>query len=213
MRTVHCAYCGKLLTRSDKEHVFPKCLYPPSKAKSKVQRMTVPSCRSCNAGWADDEAHFRNVLALAGKPNSVRSELWNNEILRSFGQIDGRRRVGDVTRQMKLVDTVSGPRYKIYPGEDPRVLRIIRKVIKGLCYYHEILTPVPDHRIYANVLRYVVDPELTKQMIYHHREQDIVDYRYQILNEYEIQSAWIITFFERIPFIGLVSMSEDGFME
>src|SRR3990172_3746850 len=65
MKNKSCAYCGKITTKTDKEHVFPKCLYP--KRKSKVQRLTIPSCRDCNSNWSEDEAHFRNVLVLAGE--------------------------------------------------------------------------------------------------------------------------------------------------
>lgn len=211
MMAIHCAYCGKPVTKWDKEHVFPKCLYPPSKAKSKVQRLTIPSCRDCNDGWADDEAHFRNVLAVAGEPNASRRELWDTNVLRSFDEIDGLRRARDIADRMKSVNTDVGIRYKIYPGEDERVIRVLRKVIKGLGYYHKVLAPISDSRIWVDVLKYVIVPEFLDQMSHHHREQDIAEYRYQVLNEHGINSAWLITFFERVPFVGLVSESEDGF--
>lgn len=211
MTSIYCAYCGKPVAKRDREHVFPKCLYPPSKAKSRVQRLTIPSCRDCNDGWADDEAHFRNVLTIAGEPNAARKELWETNVLRSFDEIDGLRRMHDVANRMKPVNTDTGIRYKIYPGEDDRVIRVVKKVVKGLCYYHKVLTPVSDHRIWVDVLKYVIVPEFLDQMSHHHREQDIVEYRYQVLNEYGIHSAWLITFFEKMPFIGLVSTSEDGF--
>lgn len=211
MTALYCAYCGKRVTKRDKEHVFPKCLYPPSKAKSKVQRLTIPSCRDCNDGWADDEAHFRNVIAIAGEPNAARRELWEANVLRSFDEIDGLRRARDIVDRMKPVSTDADIRYKIYPGEDERVIRVVRKAIKGLCYYHKVLTHVSDSRIWADVLKYVIVPEFLDQMSHHHREQDIVEYRYQVLNEHGINSAWLITFFGRVPFIGLVSASENGF--
>jgi hypothetical protein len=211
MTALHCAYCGKQVTKRDKEHVFPKCLYPPSKAKSKVQRLTIPSCRDCNDGWADDEAHFRNVIAIAGEPNAARRELWEANVLRSLDEIDGVRRARDIADRMKSVNTDADIRYKIYPGEDERVIRIVRKAIKELCYYHKVLTPVSDSRIWVDVLKYVIVPKFLDQMSHHHREQDIVEYRYQVLNEHGINSAWLITFFERVPFIGLVSASENGF--
>jgi len=213
MIVLRCAYCGKHVAKRDKEHVFPKCLYPPSKAKSKVQRLTIPSCRDCNDGWADDEAHFRNGLAVAGEPNAARRELWEANVLRSFDEIDGLRRACDVADRMKPVNTDAGIRYKIYPGEDERVARVVRKVIKGLCYYHKVLTPVSDKRIWVDVLKYAIVPEFLDAMSHHHREQGIVEYRYQVLNEYGIHSAWLITFFQNVPFIGLVSASESGFPE
>jgi hypothetical protein len=87
-----CAYCGYRVA-TDREHVFPKSLYPESKASSRVQRLTIPSCNECNNGWSDDEAHFRNVLALAGEPNDSRRELWETKIginLGNLGEIWGK---------------------------------------------------------------------------------------------------------------------------
>jgi len=209
MKEIQCAYCGKLVTQIDKEHVFPRCLYPPSKTDSKIQRLTVPSCRKCNKGWADDEAHFRNVLALAGKPNAARRELWDTTILRSFKKVDGLRRRKDLLKKMKPVNTNDGRRYKIYPGKDERVLRVVRKIIRGLCYYHNVMFPVSDERIWVDILKYVVPQEFLDQMKNHHRERDIAEYRYQVLNENEIHSVWLITFFERVTFIGAVESISD----
>lgn len=208
-----CAYCGKPITKRDKEHVFPKCLYPISKASSKVRRLTIPSCRVCNSGWADDEAHFRNILAVAGEPNAARRELWETAIRRSFDKVDGVKRVNDLIKKMKSVNTALGIRHKVYPGEDERVVRVVRKIIRGLCHYHKVLSPVSDKRVWVDVLKYTFPQEFLDQMTYQHREQDIAEYKYQILNEEGVNSAWFITFFERVTFIGIVSMSQNGFVQ
>ena len=81
-----CAYCGELATTVD--HVVPSALYPPSKAGSRVQRITVDACGRCNGGWSNDEAHFRNVLLMAAGPNPVTIELWRGPTARSFDQPD-----------------------------------------------------------------------------------------------------------------------------
>jgi len=72
MKFKSCAYCGD--PANQKEHVIPKWLYPKSKSKSKLQRLTVPACNKCNKSLANDEAHFCNMLLLAGKKSSVVSE-------------------------------------------------------------------------------------------------------------------------------------------
>jgi hypothetical protein len=207
-----CAYCGEPALKQDKEHVFPRCLYPPSKAQSKVQRLTVPACKSCNNGWSDDEAHFRNILTLAGDPNSSRLELFNTNVMRSFDEVDGIRRMDDLIARMKPVIMDDGSsRHMVYPGEDQRVLRVVKKVVRGLCYYHNVVWPISDNRVWVDVIKYVIPKSLFDQMNYHHREQDIAEYRYQVLNDHEINSAWLITFFQRITFVGLVSILEKGF--
>lgn len=208
-----CAYCGALVDRHEKEHVIPRCLYPKSKSNSKVQRLTVPACSKCNRGWSDDEAHFRNVLLVSGDPNLVAEELWRTKARRSFEQIDGPRRVRDLLDQMRPVETMKGERYAIYPGEDERVMRIVRKVIRGLCHFHGIMSPVPDRRVWADVLRYQVPQQFMEEFEYHHREQDIFEYGYSVLDEPPIHSAWLLSFFEKRPFIGLVSTLENGFQD
>jgi len=210
MSHVACAYCGKLARKPEREHVIPKCLYPLSKSKSRVQRLTVPACRECNNGWSDDEAHFRNMLLIAGEPNGPVRELWDTTAQRSFDKADGPRRIRDLLEQMKPVDTADGIGHMVYPGKDPRVIRVLRKVVRGLCHYHQVLSPVSDRRIWADVMKYVVPEGFLKEMAHHHREADIFEYRYQILNDEMIHSAWLLTFFERLPFIALVSTASDG---
>lgn len=213
MKEICCAYCGKLISKPEKEHVFPACLYPPSKAMSKVQRLTIPSCRNCNASYADDEAHFRNMLAIAGEPNPARRLLWDTTTRRSFGKADGTRRVNDLIKEMKPVGTSDDTRHKVFPGEDERVMRVVRKIVRGLCHHHSVMSPVSDKRVWVDVLKYAIPQEFLDQMNYHHRGREIVEYRYRILNECGINSVWLITFFESVPFIGLVSMSEEGFAQ
>jgi hypothetical protein len=197
----------------EREHVFPKCLYPASKSNSRVQRLTVPACRNCNGSWADDEAHFRNVLVLAGEdPNAVRKELWRTTTLRSFHKADGSKRVQDISAILKPAIAASNEQIMIFPAKDDRVLRVVRKIVRGLCYYHKVVSsPLSDQRVWSDVLKYTIPQEFLEQMRNAHREQDIVEYKWQVLNEEGINSVWLITFFERVTFIGLVSISESGF--
>lgn len=137
-----CAYCGCIVKRPDRVHVFPKCLYPLSKARSTVQRLTVPLFNTCNNAWADDEAHFRNMLLIAGEPNAVVTELWQTTVTRSFNQIDGAKRARDLVAQLCPMMTPSGQRYTVYPGQDARVIRVM--IVRGLSYHHGLPMPVYD---------------------------------------------------------------------
>lgn len=203
-----CAYCGLLCDKLDREHVFPKNLYPLSKAKSKVQRLTVPACDKCNNSWANDEVHFRNVLVVAGDPaTSVRTELWKTTIDRSFSQIDGYKRLSDLIAQLKSITIGHQDRQIIYPGNDARVLRVVRKIVRGLHYYHKLFWPLSDDSIFVDVLKYEVPPHFLDEMELHDRDKDIVEYRFKELNEYDIQTVWIITFFQTVPFIAIVNQT------
>src|SRR6266478_6497891 len=130
-----CAYCGVSGIKFEREHVVPSCLYPASKTGSKVQRITVPACPTCNRSWADDEAHFRTVVVLASEPNQASRDVWL-KAQRSFGQVDGQRRLRDLAKLLEPVEIDGTPRLKVYPGKDERVLRVVRKIVRGLSYYH-----------------------------------------------------------------------------
>jgi hypothetical protein len=106
---------------------------------------------------------------------------------------------------MKPVKVDAADRHMIYPGQDPRVRRILRKVIRGLRFHHGFTSPISDSQIEADVLRYVVPEEFLERMPVHHREREILEYRLMPLNLDDMESAWILTFFERRTFIGVVS--------
>ena len=151
------------------------------------------------------------MLVLSGdQPNTARQELWHTT-QRSFDKVDGPRRITDLIAQMKAVTTPEGLRHKVLPGQDRRVMRVVRKVIRGLCHYHDVLTAVPDERVWVDVMKYEVPPAFLQEMHYQHRDPDIVEYRYQVLNEEGMNSAWLITFLKRVTFIGVVSASDAGF--
>jgi hypothetical protein len=207
MKEKCCAYCGATDTKLEREHVIPRSLYPPSKANSKVQRLTVPACARCNRGWSDDEAHFRNILSVAGEPNHVVRELWDGSVNRSFGKKDGRRRVTDIWAQMRQVKVGNAERFAVFPATDWRFMRVLRKIVRGLNYHHGLESPVPDVMVEADVLRYVVPREILEAMQFHHRESDIFKYHFDVLDESEdipMRSAWLLTFFERRKFIAWI---------
>lgn len=210
-----CAYCGSEVDRTDRDHVFPSCLYPKSKSHSHVQRLTIPACKSCNNGWSDDEAHFRNVMLAAGEPNSVVHELLNYKVKRSFTKVDGRRRFDDLVSLMKPVVHKGKDRHMIYPAEDPRILRIVRKIIRGLCHHHGAGSAMEDGRVWVDILRYRIPEGILDQLKVQHREHDICRYRYDICHDRDanLNSAWLITFFERTTFIGVVSECAQGFVD
>jgi hypothetical protein len=207
----NCAYCGKDISKGEREHVFPRCLYPDSKSISKTQRITVLSCTECNNGFADDEAHFRNVLTLAGKPNAARKEIWDEKVEPSFSHIDGKRRIADLISLMKPVKIQSTDRQLIFPGKDPRVSRIIKKIIRGLSHYHNIETAVPEERVWCDILKFDVPKDILSQMAQEHRESDVISYQFEVINDGGISSGWILTFYEVIIFIGMVT-SNNSFM-
>lgn len=207
-----CAYCGKTVERAEREHVIPRCLYPKSKAGSRVQRLVVPACSACNSSWSADEAHFRDIVLMSGPKNRPVEELWSTKVRRSFEKVDGHQRLRDIVAQMVPVTVEGQARHKVYPGKDPRVIRVIKKIVRGLCHYHGLRTAVSDKEVRADVMKYQVPPALLEEMPSFHREADIFEYRYSVLNDRDVHSAWLMTFFARTRFMGIVSASRAGFL-
>ncbi|CAN7636470.1 hypothetical protein LJR234_005062 [Mesorhizobium amorphae] len=198
-----CALCGELRL-STREHVIPRSFYPPSKATSRVQRIVIPTCGPCNNGTADDDVHLRNVISIAGTANAAVVELWDGPIRRSLGLGDGPRRAADMMRIMTPATERPGM-FRIYPGKDERILRSVRKIIRGLSFHHELRWPLDDDQVFCDVLRAPVPTAILSQMIQADAEPDIIDYRYATVTDSPgIRSGWLLRFYERTVFIGMV---------
>jgi hypothetical protein len=203
-----CAYCGKV-GETTTEHVVPRCFYPESKATSRVQRITVPACRPCNDGWADDEAHTKHVLLVAGQSNAAIQELWPSARRAMTSADDGRRRLFDLVDQLVPMMIDGRERHVIYPARDPRVVRVIRKIVSGLSAHHGVGAVVPDDRVWVDVLDPPPPPELLNEL--HHVERDIIEYWYDRGDGMHptIQSVWFLRLFERRNFAVLVRRQAD----
>lgn len=201
-----CAYCGA--PSSTVDHVVSRALYPQSKSSSRLPRITVPACQACNGGWADDEPHFRNVLMVAGAPNAAVYELWVGKVRRSFHNVDGHRRVRELAAEIEPIEVAGEHRHIIYPARDQRVLRIVRKVVRGLCHHHGLLSPVTDGQIFADTQRFAIPDQFVGSMTSAHAEADILEYKFGLVEEEDLHSGWLLTFYERTRFLCLVFRSE-----
>jgi hypothetical protein len=188
----------------EKEHVIPRNLYRALTVDSRVQRITVPACATCNRGWSSAEPHFRSVLLLAGEPNDHVNELWRGPTRRSFLQPDGLKRIADLAAQLVPRETDEGTRHVIYPDRDPQVMLVIRKIIRGLAYFHGLPSPVADERVRAEILKTDVPEAVLEVMQYEHREAAIFDYRFIATPIIGLHSFWLLRFFERRVFVGHV---------
>jgi hypothetical protein len=200
-----CAYCGSDDRQLTRDYVIPASLYSPT-AHSSVQRLTVAACIQCNHSWSDDEAHFRNVLTLAGPANSAASELWNTKVRPSFHEVDGRRRFLDLWENMKAMQIDDRERHLIFPGNDQRFLRVLRKIVRGLSFY-ELSHQVADDMVHVDLLRWDVPEEFTDAMPINHRGRDVFEYQFETfeaLDDIPVYSAWLLRFFETRRFIGCV---------
>ena len=111
---------------------------------------------------------------------------------RSFAESDGEKRLRDLSKLMKPNYTKLGQNHVIFPAEDNRILRVMRKVVRGLCHYHNYISPVSENRVWIDVLRYQIPKAYFQMMNYHHRERDIAEYWFALIDDELIHSAWLV---------------------
>jgi len=111
-------------------------------------------------------------MLLAGDANEAVQELWPKAVS-SFRQVDGRKRVWDIRRLAETVQVDGTERWVIYPARDERILRVVRKVVRGLAYYHRLGPVVSDERVFTDVLRYPIPTALLASEPPYHLEPDI----------------------------------------
>ena len=203
-----CRSCGAEGVPLTRGHILPKSLYPFSKRVQGIQLPTLLECNSCNNGWSDDEDHFRTVLALAGEPNESVTELWNSKIARGLKRPDAKRRIEDLHKLIEPTKHDGEDRLKIFPARDERVLRILKKIVRGLSDYLGIERGIEEKRIYADVLKFSFPIELRDSWVHYQCAPDIFQCWYHIFNDDEISAIWLLTFYERRSF--LVSVSALG---
>jgi hypothetical protein len=205
-RCVYCGAGGRGLTR---DHVFPRGLFPPADSALKVQRLTVAACKLCNGSFSDDETHFRFVVTLASNANESATAIWRKKILPSWEEPDGRRRIWDVMALTERVVVGGQDRLKIYPAQDERVLRVIRKSVRGLIHLHN-LGPAPhDKKVWADVQRYALPRDLEAKLQFRGAEPEVVEYAFLEWPMEQIDSLWLFRFFQRVTFIASVSAADS----
>lgn len=208
MRQKQCTYCPLPANGKERDHVIPACLYSPSALFERIQRIKVPVCRKCNRKWSVDEPHFKSVLTISGSEGVVQQALWD-EVSRSFTKLDGESRRKALAAQLEETKTDSAENHMIYPGKDQKVLKIVRKVVRGLAHHHKVFPYVDEGRVFVDLMRFKVQKNFLDEMHVHHAGKEICEYKYSIVNDVErdIHSGWLITFLGRVQFIGIISIS------
>lgn len=210
MKNKPCAYCGS--TEKDnprtKGHVLQKSMYPEVNCEA-VQRITVPECGRCKAIWQDAEDHFRSVIALAAADlNKHADAQWDGPISRAHRrEEDGLQRQAELLKWVVANETPEGKEYVLHLAQIDKVLLVVRKMVRGLCRHHALATQVADHQVLA--MQYEDSPPPGAEAVEYNHVPGVFRYSYfhQHLERDAIHVSWLLTFYERVSFIGLVSAS------
>jgi hypothetical protein len=81
---LRCVHCGKTLTKTTKDHVFPDSWYPET-TPADTQRWTVPSCSACNNRLGSIEKKVFSRLALCIDPRKAEAAGVSAKAMRSLG--------------------------------------------------------------------------------------------------------------------------------
>jgi hypothetical protein len=140
-----CAYCG-VYKETEPEHVVARSFAPPE-LRNDCQWVRVRACGKCNRKYSADESDFREFCVLATSPgdNTVKDELFYGAVTRNWRQSDGRgrgalsRRLGQIRKPdgsplSDRTDLVNVSGLRIAP--DGKMLRVVKKIVRGLYYYH-----------------------------------------------------------------------------
>lgn len=153
-RNTICGYCGQSTgARGEGEHVLPRCMYPVNAlAGQQIRRPKIPSCRTCNQSFQADEAHARNILVSAGLDMTpARNEIWTTAMRGIRRGAAGRREGFDILSQLKdgpILKSDGRPYRKIFPLRDPRVVHVIRKVVRGLYFLTRKEAIADENRVF-----------------------------------------------------------------
>lgn len=200
-----CAYCGGLSNTND--HVIPKNLYPISIRKQNVQLLTVPSCDKCNAGFSDDEEHFRNIITVGGYNSPIVNELFYYKVYPSFSNRKSLRHLHQLWNDMNEINTSNGKRHIIYPMRDKKFVRILKKIFSGLCFYH-FRNYIPKENIYVDVLKDEI-PKFIIEENWYNIVPEVFEYLFGIyITEEGYVSLWMIRFFENRYYLGKINIPE-----
>lgn len=209
MKNKPCAFCGS--TEKDnprtKGHILQKSMYPEVGAES-IQRITVPECVRCSAIWKDAEDNFRSLMVLcAAEGNQHAAAKWEGPIRRAHvRETDGRQRTHELLKWVVKKQTPESEESKLYPGSIENIHIVVRKMVRGLCHWHKLGTQVKDHHVLV-LGQYENHPPADAQAVEFNHVSGVFRYSYfhRHLEADVFHVTWLLTFYEAVSFISLVS--------
>jgi hypothetical protein len=205
-----CAYCGRREDTCHGGHVIPDCIYP---LVSPVTRIKVPECHVCKASWEGDDARFRDVIVISGEANELADEKFFGPISRSFDKPSGHKWRRELRELLVPIEVDGVPRHKVYPLVCERVVRVLKRIVRGLCHKHEIGTCITEKQVGVWVQRWARPPDFHESYTSVSLGDGFCWYSYcdlQREDDGSIHSVWEIEFYGRTRFFCIVSASVDG---
>lgn len=220
-KTGICIFCGqeRFLT---KDHIPPKSLFPRPRPNNLI---TVCSCEDCNLGTGKDDEYFRLMTTIREDAlNHPEANRILEVISRSFERVEHNNLRLAVLKTLKYVERVSPS--GLYLGTRPsfeqdyaRLNKLVAKITQGL-FYHEKGYRLPDsHSVEAwgdPFIRDKSDSERNQRIISFLLSQKritigngVFSYWTAFRKEDLNTSAWLILFFESVPYLCVTCPRKD----
>jgi hypothetical protein len=211
-----CAYCGAPNPTS-RDHIPPAGIFGEPRPSDLI---TVPSCFACNNGASKDDEYFRLVVSATVDPDVFRDAHASFQAaLRNLRRPQAARFNAAIRAAMTPVtlDSPAGPvRTGAITVESDRISRVTSRIIAGL-YYHHRGVPVPSmSSVWSTWVGAVHQKPGTLDALELFRTgvpwtpgrtigAATFRYAYFFFPGYDVESAWLLSFFDHVAFIGLIN--------
>ncbi len=210
-RNKPCGYCGAN-TGPDGEgdHVLPDSFYPQC-TDPRIQRLKIPSCSKCNDLWQKDEGLFVTVMTLCGlRETPERRQLWTKSLRCLDRPIGGKKDLWAIASQLvphPILRFDGKPYQKIYPCKNPRVVAVLKKIVRGLAHYHcgEIIS---DKRVGVTHEPFPLFNELYGTLTTVYTVPHVFTGRSLFSNKPEVagwHSLWVLDFLDNVRLFGWIT--------
>src|SRR5438128_79472 len=154
-----CIYCGAAKDLTN-DHVPPKAAFPKPRPSDLI---TVPSCRSCNKSFEQDDEYFKHHLGIRGDIEAhPQAAALLEEVRRAWRRPEGgglKAFVAGTFAKRDLQGKDGGRRKELGQLPDGRRLsRVLGRTVRGI-YYHETGLIIPAHYRTIATLYEAADPE------------------------------------------------------
>lgn len=188
-----------------KEHVISKNLFPDRYPKDNL--LTLPSCRTCNGSYSNDEELFRLFLVNQSTEKSQAAvDMLNGKITRSMKKAPGK--AANVLKQMSPVriqksDGSFEDKVELHISKEDwkRYHRVLNKYVKGL-FLHHMGSPIPNGHEITHFL--VLDAskitdDIKASLVWNLSHKHIYSYAYASVPG-TLESTWTFVFYDAVIF-------------
>lgn len=217
-RVGSCIYCGQMKTLT-MDHVPPASLFAPPRPSNLI---TVPACRACNEAASKDIEYFRLVLSVRIDihEDPAAAALWPTA-LRGLARPSQRGLLTSLASGMRTVEVVTAAglilgQATTYNVDFIRLNRVAAQIVRGLHWHHFQKRIDPEWQVAAWCFDSIPAEELKPggrvrpiieaiaQSKGYSCGNGVFSYGFLSPQDEPRCTVWVLSFFRRLGFLGLV---------